>query len=67
MSEDRSEYADPGGESALYAVTKRNPIAGVCKTCVKRGRAVPSRLSRRDIAKGYQCDICADEDGGGAW
>jgi hypothetical protein len=51
----RSEFADPGGRSALRAATKGNPRNLPCPTCKQ-----PNRLTRADRARGYQCDTCAD-------
>lgn len=53
--EDRVErFADPGGESALYAESEDNPRNLPCPTC-----GWPNRLTPRDVAKGYQCNSCA--------
>lgn len=49
------EFADPGGNSALRAATKKNPRNLPCPTC-----EAPNRLTPRDVALGYQCDRCAD-------
>jgi len=48
-------FADPGGRSALRAATKRNPRNRSCPTCGKK-----NKLTAIDIARGYQCDDCAD-------
>lgn len=48
-------FADPGGESALRAATKDNPRNQPCGTC-----HWPNRLTPIDVARGYQCDSCAD-------
>ena len=56
---DRSEFADPGGRSALRAASKRNPRNLPCPTCGQ-----PNRLTPRDRALGYQCDACANRDEG---
>lgn len=53
--EDRSMFADPGGNSALRAVSKRNPRNLPCPTCKQ-----PNRLTPKDKRLGYQCDQCAD-------
>jgi hypothetical protein len=53
--DDRSEFADPGGNSALLAETASNPRNLPCPTCGQ-----PNRLTPRDRARGYQCDGCAD-------
>lgn len=57
--EDRSDFADPGGRSALRAATRGNPRIYPCPTC-----KAPRRLTRKDKALGYQCDACADRDEG---
>lgn len=48
-------FADPGGNSALRAETARNPRNLPCPTCGE-----PDRLTPLDVARGYQCDGCAD-------
>lgn len=48
-------FADPGGNSALRAATKDNPRNLPCPNCEK-----PNRLTPIDVARGYQCDACAD-------
>lgn len=53
--EDRIEFADPGGRSALRAASKRNPRNLPCPNCGKKNRLTPA-----DRAQGYQCDECAD-------
>ncbi len=55
-------FADPGGKSALRAATKDNPRNLPCPTCER-----PNKLTPADVARGYQCDDCAerDERGGG--
>ena len=53
--DDRLEFADPGGNSALRAASKTNPRNLPCPTCKK-----PNRLTPKDKALGYQCDRCAD-------
>jgi hypothetical protein len=50
------EFADPGGRSALRAASRSNPRNIACPTC---GRA--NMLTPADRARGYQCDVCADE------
>lgn len=52
---DRIQFADPGGNSALRAASKRNPRNLPCPTCKQ-----PNRLTPADKARGYQCDGCAD-------
>ena len=58
--EDRSMFADPGGNSALRASSRRNPRNLACPTCKQ-----PNRLTPKDRALGYQCDSCADQAEGG--
>lgn len=48
-------FADPGGRSALRAATEDNPRNRPCPTC-----GVENRLTPIDVARGYQCDSCAD-------
>lgn len=61
--EDRIQFADPGGRSALRAASPSNPRDRPCPTC-----NTPNRLTREDVRLGYQCDRCADaaERGWGA-
>jgi hypothetical protein len=60
--DDRSMFADPGGNSALRAATRNNPRNLPCPTCRE-----PNRLTPADRALGYQCDACADRAEGGGW
>jgi hypothetical protein len=53
--DDRSMFADPGGNSALRAASESNPRNLPCPTCGE-----PNRLTPADKARGYQCDPCAD-------
>jgi hypothetical protein len=53
--DDRSDFADPGGRSALRASSRRNPRNLPCPTCGE-----PNKLTPKDRALGYQCDACAD-------
>ena len=53
--DDRSEFADPGGKSALRAATKSNPRNLPCPNCGGK-----NRLTRADRQRHYQCDSCAD-------
>jgi len=41
--------------SALRRATKSNPRIYPCPTCGE-----PNRLTAKDVARGYQCDECAD-------
>lgn len=56
---ERGEFADPGGKSALRAATLRNPRNLPCPTCGAENVLTPA-----DVAKGYQCNGCADAEGG---
>ena len=60
--DDRSEFADPGGNSALRASSKGNPRNRPCPTCKAKNRLTP-----KDVALGYQCDTCADRAEGGGY
>ncbi len=53
--DDYSEFADPGGRSALRAATRDNPRDLPCPTCGRENMLTP-----KDVALGYQCDHCAD-------
>jgi hypothetical protein len=55
--EGRDEFADPGGESALRAASESNPRNLPCPTC-----GVEDLLTPADVARGYQCDGCANRD-----
>ena len=48
-------FADPGGNSALRAATRRNPRNLPCPTC-----GTKNVLTSADKRAGYQCDACAD-------
>lgn len=58
--DDRSDFAEPGGRSALRAAGKGNPRNLPCPTCGEKNRLTP-----KDRALGYQCNDCADGDEGG--
>lgn len=60
--DDRNEFQDPGGNSALRRATRSNPRNLPCPTCKK-----PNRLTPKDQRLGYQCDECADRDEGGGY
>ena len=49
--EANTQFADPGGTSALRAGNRVHP----CPNCGK-----PNRLTKADVHLGYQCDECAD-------
>lgn len=49
-------FADPGGVSALRAATRDNPRDCPCPTCGDE-----NVLTRADVARGYQCNRCADQ------
>jgi hypothetical protein len=51
----RERFADPGGNSALYAADENNPRIHPCPNC-----GTPNVLTGRDVQAGYQCDRCAD-------
>ena len=53
--EDRIDFADPSGGSALRAASKNNPRNLPCPTCGE-----PNRLTPKDRALHYQCDQCAN-------
>jgi hypothetical protein len=53
--DDRSMFADPGGNSALRAAGPGNPRNLPCPNCGE-----PDRLTPADRQRGYQCDQCAD-------
>lgn len=48
-------FADPGGNSALYAADADNPRDQPCPNC-----EAENVLTRADVQAGYQCDACAD-------
>lgn len=50
------DFADPGGNSALRRAYKGNPRNLPCPTCGRKNRLTPA-----DVARGYQCDACADQ------
>lgn len=52
---EESEFADPGGNSALRASSRSNPRNLPCPTC-----GTPNVLTPADKARHYQCDACAD-------
>jgi hypothetical protein len=54
--DDRSEFADPNGRSALRAATSRNPRNKPCPNCGRK-----NVLTQKDVNLGYQCDACADQ------
>ena len=54
---DGTMFADPGGNSALRAATPDNPRNLPCPTCYR-----PNRLTPADVARGYQCNGCAEHD-----
>jgi hypothetical protein len=55
--EDRLDFADPGGGSALRAASESNPRNLPCPTCGGEDLLTPA-----DVARGYQCDACADRE-----
>jgi hypothetical protein len=48
-------FANEG--SALRTASAQNPRIHPCPTC-----KAPNRLTPADVARGYQCDACADRD-----
>ena len=58
--DDRSMFADPGGNSALRAATLSNPRNLPCPNCGGENLLTPA-----DRAQGYQCNGCADALEGG--
>lgn len=50
-----TDFADPGGRSALRAAARRNPRNRPCPTCRQ-----PNKLTPKDVSLGYQCASCAD-------
>ena len=56
--DERIVFASPG--SALRAASKSNPRNLPCPTC-----GVSDRLTPKDVALHYQCDVCADRAEGG--
>ena len=52
----RDRFADPGGDSSLRRATRNDPRNKPCPICKQ-----PNRLTRADVAEGYQCDTCADK------
>jgi len=58
--DERLEFADPGGNSALRAASRSNPRNLPCPTCGE-----PNWLTPKDVALHYQCDVCADRAEGG--
>lgn len=55
--DDRSDFADPHGKSALRAASKKNPRNLPCPTCGE-----PNKLTPKDVSLGYQCNGCADRE-----
>lgn len=51
----RSDFADPGGTSALRAASRSNPRNLSCPQCKRRNVLTPA-----DRQRGYRCDICAN-------
>ena len=62
FDDDRSEFQDPGGRSALRKATRSNPRNLPCPNCKE-----PNRITPKDAAHGYQCDECADRAEGGGY
>ena len=62
LDDDRSDFADPFGNSALRAATKNNPRNLPCPDCGKENVLTP-----KDRNLGYCCDHCADRKESGGW
>jgi hypothetical protein len=60
--DDRSMFADPGGESALRAATRDNPRNLPCPQCGGENLLTPA-----DRERGYCCDRCATQNEGGGY
>jgi hypothetical protein len=60
--DDREEFANPGGNSALRAASRTNPRNLPCPTCKR-----PNMLTPKDKRLGYQCDRCADQQERGGY
>ena len=59
--EDRIQFADPGGRSALRVASRSNRRNQPCPNCGAKNVLTPA-----DVALGYQCNRCADiAEGGG--
>lgn len=58
--DERMDFAESGGRSALRASGKNNRRNLPCPTC-----HAPNRLTPADRALGYQCNECADHTEGG--
>ena len=61
-NDDRTDFAEPGGTSALRAKSRRNPRNRPCPTCGE-----PNKLTPADVDLGYQCDSCANMSEGGGY
>lgn len=57
--DDRDDFADPGGRSALRAASRSNPRNQPCPTCGRENVLTP-----KDVQRGYQCNRCADAEEG---
>jgi hypothetical protein len=55
--DDRSAFADPGGESSLQAETSSNPRNLPCGQCGRENMLTP-----KDKHRGYVCDSCANQN-----
>lgn len=56
FDDDEICFADPSGNSALRAETLENPRNRPCPTCGANAVLTPA-----DVARGYQCNQCADQ------
>jgi hypothetical protein len=57
-----SNFADPGGGSALRASSKRNPRNLPCPKCGGKNLLTPA-----DVARHYICDRCANSSERGGY
>lgn len=55
FEDDNVEFAEPGGRSSLRAASASNPRNLPCPNC-----GCADRLTPQDVARGYQCNSCAD-------
>lgn len=60
--EGEMDFADPDGKSALRASSANNPRNLPCPNCKRSNMLTPA-----DVARHYQCDICADAAEGGGY
>lgn len=51
------DFAEPGSNSALRAASRSNPRNRPCPNCGLKNKLTPA-----DVARGYQCNACADRE-----